>query len=145
MHLNLSFKLVLMAFAALSLLEARIAAADIATTSTADVSTKSLPFLMRVLDGVFLKVSWMFVTRPHCLAVYVVALMGSPKCMSSATLLYSFERESLGGSVLQLLAYHSVAHLQSLSLLRLFYVNREVRKYPISPQFLAGGAGDSPN
>lgn len=76
----------------------------------------------------------MFVTLPHCLAVYVVALIGSPKYMPSATLLYSFERESLGDSV-----------LQSLSLLRLFYVNREVRKYPISPHFLAGGAGDSPN
>lgn len=90
MHLSLSIKLVLMAFAALSMLEARIAAADPATTSTADVSTKSLPFLMRVLDGGFLKVSWMFVTRPHCfkLVVYVVALMGSPKCMPSATLLY---------------------------------------------------------
>lgn len=135
-----------MAFAALSLFEARIAAAaGPATTSTADVSTKSLPFLMRVLDGGFFKLSWMFVTLPHCLAVYVVALIGSPKYMPSATLLYSFERESLGDSVLQLLAYHSVAHLQSLSLLRLFYVNREVRKYPISPHFLAGGAGDSPN
>lgn len=138
MHVNLSIKLVLVAFATLSLLEARIATANPTTTSTADVSTKSLPFLMRVL------LLWRF--SKSVLDVRHPAALLSDLCCSFEGLSEIHAISYIASSIRErkLMFYSRWNTILSLSLLRLFYVNREVRKYPISPHSLAGGAGDSP-